>query len=905
MIKKLTSFLVVCTACLFSLNLMAQSTVLKGSVTGAANKEKVPAVSVSVKGSSLGTYTDDKGNFSISVPKLPVTLIFSSVGFENMELEVSSSSQNLAVELKSGSTLGQEVVVSATRVATRILESPVTIERVNAAAIRNSPAASYYEAITNLKGVDMMTSSLTFKTPTTRGFLGSGNTRFNQIVDGMDNQAPGLNFAVGSIIGLSELDVDNMELLPGASSALYGPGGMNGTLLINSKSPFKYQGLSFVVKNGIMHTDGRFRNASPFYNWAMRWGKKVSDKFAFKITGELTQAQDWLAADNRNYDRFGFTPRAGDRNNPDYDGINVYGDENSANIRPLFNGLSAIPGYNNLIASLPDSMPVTRTGYSEKELVDPNTMNFKIGGSLNYKLSNNTEAILMGYWGTGNTVYTGDDRYSLTNLKMAQYKLELNSKNWLLRAYTTQENSGDSYAVTLTTTVFNEAWKPSTQWYPEYIAGYINARLNNGLNDQQAHIAARQYADIGRPVAGSTQFNNLFNTIRSIPIGKTSSSFPRGGGRFLDRTDLYAVEGQYDFSHLTNKFANILVGGNFRRFVLNSQGTLFADSTGALGINEIGGYVQLTKNILNDRVILIASGRYDKNQNFKGRFTPRATAVVKLSKNNNLRLSYQTAYRFPSTQYQWINLNVAGSYQLIGGHESFRTFYQLNSNPVYDLVRGAPVLSKAVTITDLKPESVNSYELGYKGLSNNNKLLVDAYIYYARYQDFLVRRTVMQNPGNPATRRLFSLPTNATNPVSTLGFGIGLDYKLPANYTIAANFSSDALSGDIPAGFQTFFNTPKYRTNLTFSNTGFGKNKLLGFSVVYRWMDSFFTEGGFATAQLPAIHTLDAQFSVKVPKIKSIVKLGGNNILNQYYQQNAGNPVIGGLYYVSFAYNVF
>jgi outer membrane receptor protein involved in Fe transport len=86
----------------------------------------------------------------------------------------------------------------------------------------------------------------------------------------MDNQAPGLNFAVGSIVGLSELDVESMELLQGASSALYGPGGMNGTLLINSKDPFKYQGLSFQMKNGVMHTDGKYRDPSPYYNWLKR-----------------------------------------------------------------------------------------------------------------------------------------------------------------------------------------------------------------------------------------------------------------------------------------------------------------------------------------------------------------------------------------------------------------------------------------------------------------------------------------------------------------------------------------------------------------------------------------------------------------------------------------------------------
>ena len=112
---------------------------------------------------------------------------------------------------------------------------------------------SFYDAVANMKGVDAVTSSMLFKTLGTRGFNGSGNLRMNQLVDGMDNQAPGLNFSVGNIVGLSELDVDNVELLPGASSALYGSGGMTGTLLMTSKDPYKYQGFSAQVKQGVNH----------------------------------------------------------------------------------------------------------------------------------------------------------------------------------------------------------------------------------------------------------------------------------------------------------------------------------------------------------------------------------------------------------------------------------------------------------------------------------------------------------------------------------------------------------------------------------------------------------------------------------------------------------------------------
>ncbi|MDO9373073.1 MAG: carboxypeptidase-like regulatory domain-containing protein, partial [Ferruginibacter sp.] len=302
--RKIASYMMALVlANLVTIGVVAQnSNIINGSIQNSKTNESVAAVSVTVKGSSAGTFTDDKGAFKISVDQnLPITLLISSIGYSLKEVVVSSTEQPLMIQLDPSNALGQEVVVSATKVAQKMLESPVSIERVNAAAIRNSAASSYYDILSSLKGVDFTTSSLTFKTPSTRGFNGSGSTRVNQIVDGMDNQAPGLNFSVGSVIGLTELDVDNIELLPGASSALYGPGGMNGTILINSKSPFKYQGLSYQVKLGMMNTDGRYRPASAYHNWSVRWANKVSEKFAFKIGTELVSAKDWLGYDTRNY----------------------------------------------------------------------------------------------------------------------------------------------------------------------------------------------------------------------------------------------------------------------------------------------------------------------------------------------------------------------------------------------------------------------------------------------------------------------------------------------------------------------------------------------------------------------------------------------------------------------------
>ncbi len=898
-------------ASLFLTQAYAQNVTINGHVKNASTNENSSAVSIIIKGTDIGTFSNDKGDFSITAKSLPVTLVISSIGYEEQEVTVTSASARVEVSLNPSSALGQEVVVSASRVAEKILESPVSIERVSAANIRTAPAVSYYDVVTNLKGVDVVTSSLTFKTPTTRGFNGSGNVRFNQIVDGMDNQAPGLNFSVGSVVGLSQLDVDNMELLPGASSALYGPGGMNGTLLINSKNPFKYQGLSFEVKTGLMHTDGKQRPTSPYYNWSVRYAKKVSEKFAYKITSELVQAKDWVAQDYRNYNRIGTGGyvKAGTRqSDPNYDGINVYGDETSADIREVLNGVAQqAPFLAGFISTLTGSaINVSRTGYNEADIVDPTTINYKVGGSLNYKLSENTEAILEGFWGTGNTVYTGSDRYSLKGLKVGQYKLELLNKNWLLRAYTTQENAGESFNATVTTRLTNEAWKASpgsTGWFAQYGQAFLASRLG-GLNDADAHAAARAVADVGRPAAGSAQFKQLFDKVRSIPISK-------GGGLFVDKTDLYQVEGQYNLSSITSEFADILIGGNYKRYVLNSEGTLFADSAGNINIDEYGAYLQASRGFANDRLKITVSGRYDKNSSFEGRFTPRATALIKVAENNNVRLSYQSAYRFPSTQQQWINLNVGGNTRLIGGDPSFKNYFNFSGNPVYyldALRKGQTVAYDNVTY---KPESVSTFELGYKGLMMDDKLLIDAYGYFGQYQDFLTRTLIVQNKSGGAITQadtamgnIYSVPTNIKDKVKTYGFGLSFDYRLPANFAIGLNASSDVIS-DLPVGFVSFFNSPKYRFNGTLSNSGFGRNKRMGFNVTYRWQDTYFYQGDFASGNVPSVQVVDAQLSYKLPATKSIIKIGANNLLNQYYYNAVGNAQIGGLYYVGFGYNLY
>jgi outer membrane receptor protein involved in Fe transport len=807
---------------------------------------------------------------------------------------------------------------------------------------------SYYDAIANLNGVDLTTSSLTFRTPSTRGFNSSGNLRFNQLIDGIDNQAPGLNFAVGGIVGPTSLDADNMELLQGASSALYGSGGMNGTLLINSKSPFKYQGLSFEIKQGIMHTDGSQHSISPYYDWAFRWGKKISERFAFKISSQLIHANDWQAQDYRNLQRNNVfsSIKAGDRAlDPNYDGVNVFGDEVStsmtsfaqavqfglpASLVTAINGLIAAgASYSQIVAAVgPGGAPyvpfvygltksyfgsqfVSRTGYEEKYIVDYNAYDLKLNAGLNYKITDNIEASLLGYWGTGTTVYTGADRYAIKNLKMGQYKLEFKGKNWFVRGYTIQENGGDAYTATTAAIYINRAWKTDQDWFAAYTGTYGGA-VALGIPPIQAHTAARAAADAGRFLPATSQFNTAFQNAKNTTIGK-------GGAKFDDKTDMYHAEGQLNLTEYV-KFAETLVGASFREFSLNSHGSIFADTAGVIHITEIGAYVQLQRWLFNERLKLTVSGRYDKNENFDGRFTPRATALVKIAKDNNIRLSYQQAYRFPSTQDQYINLLTGGANRLIGMGQFFRTFFQFDTKPAKTAESvvayrnsGNPAVLVNAAFPDLKPETANSYELGYRGLFTK-RLLFDAYVYYCEYKNFIARVaagrgksassnqiTELTELASPYTTSNYSFVVNSTTGVNAIGWGVSADYECGKGYHLSANVSGDKLN-DVPAGFVAFFNTPKVRYNIGLSNDKVYKN--IGFNILWRWQDELLWEGTFGTGTIPSYGTLDAQITFRLSKSKSQFKLGASNLLNKYYKSAFGNPEVGGLYYASFGYNL-
>jgi len=892
---------------------------ITGSVLDGDTQEPLPGVNIAIKGQTSGSYTSNTGTFSFDVKQFPVTLVFSFIGFETQEVEVTAP-QNLVVELPSASALIQEVVVAASRTAQRKIESPVTIERLNSKDLVNSPQVNYYDMIQGLKGVDVTVSSIGFTSVTTRGFNTSGNTNFMQLVDGMDNQAPGLNFPLGNVIGPSQLDVDNIELLTGASSALYGSRGLNGAMIMTSKNPFQYQGLSVLVNQGVNHVKNSKANdpvgPSPYTDFALRWAKKVNEKLAFKLNFQYTKAHDWVANDSTNKNGPGtrFT-------DPNYNGVNKYGSATSVDINPFLEyAMYQDPTLAPLIQPMLDKPNyVARTGYDEYGYLNNNIKIIKANAELRYKLTPRVEAIVSGTFGTGSVVYTNDTRYQLQDFKVGQYRAELNAKNWFLRLYTTQENSGNTLVAGPTAQYINEAWKPSYDastgdgWYPQYTGALIQA-LAMGADPTTAHLQARSYADIGRPESGSTYFNHLKDSISQKPITEE-------GTLFRDRSKLYNAAFQYNFSDKV-KWAEIITGLNFRLYDLNSKGTLFPDEDAPIRVKEYSAYAQMIKRLLKDRLTLTGSIRLDKNSLFaSAKPTTRLSSVFEVAHQNYVRFSFQNAYSFPSNIQSLQNtLNGYRSYSAGGASYLLNDIYEFNKYSPYTLKSVQqyqqsqdPADLQRYYVNDIKPQSANSFELGYAAVFAN-RVLVDVLGYYATWKNFIGYTDVANTPGTTDpkafldrnTYTVYNIAYNGAQTVDTYGYAASVSLDLSKNFVAKVNYYSDHIKNNNQSQ-STRFNTPSYHFNIEFGNTGFGKKKEFSFNTTLRYKPGYFYEvaGGLAKGTVPSSTVIDAQVGYKITSMHTTVKLGGTNLTNRYYSTGIANPMIGGMYYVSVGYNLF
>lgn len=930
--KALTTNILVIT--LLGVSLQAQNT-LKGKITESGTNEPLIGASIVVDGTSDGTVTDFDGAFELRTKaEVPFTVTISYIGYDEKQMTITDPDERIKVNLSEAAITTEVVEVKGQRISDKQKSSPLTVESLDVLAIKETAASSFYDGLGTLKGVDLTAASLGFKVINTRGFNSTSPVRSLQTIDGVDNQAPGLNFSLGNFLGAPELDVLKVDIIQGASSSFFGPNAFNGVIAMETKNPFFTEGFSAQIKVGERNL------INPEIRWADSFKNGRGQKnVAYKFTLSYLAADDWEAD---NYNAVDGTPTP--TGNPGgWDAVNRYGDEYdifgdfTQNTSNSFNRSAGLG-------------TVHREGYNEEDLVDYDTRNFKALGSVYIRTkpeldAESPELVLGLNYGQGTTVYQGDNRFSLRNITFIQPRVEFRKRdNYFIRAYMSREDAGDSYDPYFTALRLEEYAQSNGGYFNRYkkwwedngiaaqmvemgypdeeiifdpATGMVTINFDQEAADQwladnqefleNAHQMARDFVNAptdelpGRLVPGTPEFQTVFDSIR------TSFNNEENGTRFYDKSALYHVHGEKQFS---SNFADFTVGANARLYTPDSRGTVFYDTAGITITNfEYGVYAGVGKVFNEGQWRTNATVRMDKNENFDYVFTPAASVVWKPKPNHYLRLSFSSGVRNPTLGDQYLSLDVGPA--ILAGNlngadsvitlESFGTyldsFLQRRFLDYYD-------------IDPIRPERVLTFEGGYRA-TLWNKLFVDAGYYYNIYTDFIGFNIAIDaefdgpNAFLPENVQVFRFAANAQEKVTTQGFSIGLNYYFWDYLSLSGNYSYNAIISQSDDPIIPAFNTPEHKFNIGLSgrNIQTGNFKNWGFNINYKWIEGFLFEGSPQfTGFIPTYDLLDGQVNYYFPKINTTVKVGATNILNNLVFQAYGGPRIGRLAYVSLLY---
>ena len=928
---------------------------IKGLIIDGLTNETLIGANVIVKETKKGTATNIDGEYNIIYKgNFPITLKVSYIGYKDLEVKINTKDP-IPIKLYSNTKNLKEVKVIDSRITQKQKESALTIESLDMIAIKETPSANFYDGLGALKGVDITAASLGFKVINTRGFNSTSPVRSLQIIDGVDNQSPGLNFSLGNFLGSSELDIMKVEIIQGASSAYYGPNAFNGVISMKTINPFIQSGVLIQYKFGNRNLfENSFRIADNFQN------KNGSDIFAYKINLSYMQANDW-EADNMD----AVFETTSNKNPGGYDAINRYGDEDTdGNLNDV------TENFNLNYLTLPGLKKFHRTGYMEKDIVDYNTKNLKAQTSLHYMLKQDVEFSYSINYSTGTTVYQGDNRINLKDIQFWQNKFEIKKENkFFIRAYKTQEDAGKSYDAVFTALRLQEYNQVSNQdWYTAYknnwnfnwedvnfiftqqfdsividtitgIPGYYFSYIvdGNALTQEEfmsisdsiinantdiiiaSHNSTRNQTDLetNRLIPGSEDFNEILSDI-------TSKTAINGGTGFYDKSSLKHIHSEYQFNP---KFATFKIGANFRQYTPDTKGSLFIDTAKKIINNEAGIYAGFESNLLNNTIKINATLRADKNENFNLNFSPAISIVVIPNKNDLLRLSFSSAIRNPTLADQYLYYNT-GRAILIGNLEGHGKDYGENLVTIESLINyylpaaPSPDSLRFFSVDPIQPEKAKSAEIGYRS-TLFDKIYLDINYYYSHYTDFIGYKigAKYDTIGNNNTEAYeISLPSiqayrmaaNAKNMVTTQGASVGLNYYFHTNYSIYGNYSWNRLNEKgtedpiIPA-----YNTPenKYNIGIIGRNINLSeKNKYLrnfGFSINYKWVQEFKFEGSPQfTGIVPEYDVIDLQISKKITEIDAILKIGSSNLLNNKHFEVYGGPYIGRMTYCSLLFDI-
>jgi len=234
----------------------AQTNSVTGKITDGV--DALYGVNVIIQGTTTGVVTGDNGVFTLSSDKdLPWTLEISYIGYQNQTINVKSTSEVVSISLSSGEIL-DEVVISGSRKAEKVMNAASSITVIGAKEIENKSAFNAMALLDDVLGVQIDKQGANRTNISLRDGVNIFTTSTLVMLDYRTMNLGGLNFFDADASNLSNIDMERVEVVRGPASALYGPGVGAGVVHYLSKDPFKYPGSTILLQSGGFEKAGKF-----------------------------------------------------------------------------------------------------------------------------------------------------------------------------------------------------------------------------------------------------------------------------------------------------------------------------------------------------------------------------------------------------------------------------------------------------------------------------------------------------------------------------------------------------------------------------------------------------------------------------------------------------------------------
>lgn len=722
----------------------AQSRTVSGKVTDGTDKQPLVGVTVQVKGSATTTTTDASGSFSIAVPSANAVLVFSFTGMQTVERTVGQSA-TLDVELTRSGSLGEVVVVGYG--TARKSDLTGSVGAIRAQQLQERPAASLNQAMSGrIPGVLVNTNSGRPGGQTNvriRGFS-SINSTLNPlyVVDGVQLPMGSQTQFSNAIDFINPNDIVSVDVLKDASAtAIYGARGANGVILITTK-----RGNSSV---------GRVTYDADF---------SVNTLGPKRV--EMLNAQEYIQVENTAYDNIKVYDPAGWANGA-Y--ANVVDPRVKRQSLPLLFDANGNPLYN--------------TDWLKESTQRKISQNHQIGFSGGN--ADNNYGIFLGY---------RDDQGLLLNSYLKRFSgrfaLDSKVKDWLkvggsLGYYNQEENIVDQGTGGLNSVrMITEAFPFLPVKYPDGTWGDNNTYPGAEGGANPVHILTdRKFILNTQTLLGNTYVNiNITKDLefRSVlGVNVVTRGANQYSGRTLDqisrdqrgtasvsngREAFWSSENYFTYNKKISKdhVINATLGLSWQETnIFNIGASAQNFSTDFFQFNNIGVGSQQNPGSSGASRFSLNSYFARANYTFRGKYlltlTGRADASSKFGENNQFSFFPSAALAWRASEEDFLknsdvisNLKIRTSFGQTGNSE-IAAFSKLpllgNYTGILDNVRTAGVGTNRLGNPDLQWEKTTQTDFGVEVGFFNNRLNIEADIYYRKTTDMLLNSPLPRSSG--------------------------------------------------------------------------------------------------------------------------------------------------------------